>query len=201
VANGGARNNTYHVSTSSGDATINLPTSAGSKSELDFTEGVADNQLWFLQSGNDLRIDLVGTQSDVLIKNWFSGGSNHCRRSPRADSSSTVRWLNWCRRWRPIRPQILDLIRPRRTSARFPTIPACRVRWLLPGTRKPMGCRLGTRRADQIAVCAVCTIARGVAWRARGFDHRAALMRLVGSTHPMGCVDCQNPVCSWHGMD
>jgi hypothetical protein len=78
VANGGARNNTYQVSTSSGDATIKLPTSAGSKNELDFTGGVADNQLWFLQSRNDLRIDLVGTQSDVLIKNW-SGGSNQLR--------------------------------------------------------------------------------------------------------------------------
>jgi Ca2+-binding RTX toxin-like protein len=76
VANGGTTKNIYQVSTSSGDATINLPTLAGSKNELDFVGGIADGQLWFLQSGEDLRIDLLGTQTAVSIKDWFSGGSN-----------------------------------------------------------------------------------------------------------------------------
>jgi hypothetical protein len=76
VANGGARKNIYQASTASGDATINLPSSTGSKNELDFTGGIADNQLWFLQSGNDLRIDLLGTQTEVSIKDWFSGSGN-----------------------------------------------------------------------------------------------------------------------------
>jgi hypothetical protein len=76
VASGGARNDTYQVSTSSGDAIINLPTSPGTSNELDFIGGIADNQLWFAQSGNDLQIDLLGTQTEVSIKDWFSGSSN-----------------------------------------------------------------------------------------------------------------------------
>jgi hypothetical protein len=74
--NGGSGNNTYKASTATGQATIVANESAGTSNELDFTGGITDNQLWFLQSGNDLRIDLVGTQTEVSIKNWFSGGGN-----------------------------------------------------------------------------------------------------------------------------
>lgn len=76
VANGGARNNVYQVSSSTGQATINLPASASSKNELDFTGGITDDQLWFAQSGNDLNIDLLGTTTEVTLKNWFAGGGN-----------------------------------------------------------------------------------------------------------------------------
>jgi hypothetical protein len=73
---GGSGNNTYKVSTATGQATIYANESAGTSNELEFTGGITDNQLWFLQSGNDLQIDLLGTQTEVSIKNWFSGGGN-----------------------------------------------------------------------------------------------------------------------------
>jgi Ca2+-binding RTX toxin-like protein len=76
VASGGARNNVYQASAATGGATINLPSAAGSKNELDFTGGITDDQLWFKQSGNDLRIDLLGTSTEVAIKDWFSGSSS-----------------------------------------------------------------------------------------------------------------------------
>ena len=67
---------TYKASTATGQATIIANESAGTSNELDFTGSIADSQLWFLQCGNDLQIDLFGTQTEVSIKNWFSGGGN-----------------------------------------------------------------------------------------------------------------------------
>jgi Ca2+-binding RTX toxin-like protein len=76
TAIGGARNNVYQASTSTGQADIVLPASAASKNELDFVGGIASNNLWFQQSGNDLKIDLLGTNTQVNVSGWFSGGSN-----------------------------------------------------------------------------------------------------------------------------
>jgi Haemolysin-type calcium binding protein related domain len=72
---GGPGSNTYKASAATGQATIYANEAPGTANELDFTGGITDNQLWFLQSGNDLRIDLLGTQTEVSVKDWFSGGS------------------------------------------------------------------------------------------------------------------------------
>jgi hypothetical protein len=76
VANGGQRNNTYQVSATTGQAAINLPSAATSKNELDFLGGITDENLWFIQSGNDLQIDLLGTNTSVTVGGWFAGRSS-----------------------------------------------------------------------------------------------------------------------------
>jgi hypothetical protein len=43
---------------------------------LAFGSGVSDEQLWFVQSGNNLQIDFMNTQAEVTIANWFSGAGN-----------------------------------------------------------------------------------------------------------------------------
>ena len=90
TASGGSGNNTYKVSTSTGQASINANESSGTSNELDFASGFTDDQLWFVQSGNDLRIDLIGTQTAVTIQNWFSGSSNQLQEitagGPKIDS-------------------------------------------------------------------------------------------------------------------
>ena len=75
VADGGARANVYQVSSGTGQAEIILPNTAGSKNELDFLESITDEQLWFERSGDDLKIDLLGTTTDVTVKDWFTGNS------------------------------------------------------------------------------------------------------------------------------
>jgi hypothetical protein len=75
-ANGGSGNNTYFASTDTGQATIYPNEAAGSINELDFAAGITDENLWFVQSGNDLAIDLLGTNTSVTIKGWFSSTSN-----------------------------------------------------------------------------------------------------------------------------
>jgi len=51
TTNGGSGNNTYLASASTGQATIFANATAGTANELDFTGGVTDEDLWFVQSG------------------------------------------------------------------------------------------------------------------------------------------------------
>src|SRR5262249_22437374 len=71
-ASGGSGTNTYQFGTQSGQATIHVNGSTGGTNELDFGSGISDNKLWFLQSGNDLQIDLMGSTSKVTINGWFA---------------------------------------------------------------------------------------------------------------------------------
>jgi hypothetical protein len=76
TGNGGDGNNTYVASTNTGQATIHANAAAGSTNDLNFVGAITDNNLWFQQSGNDLKIDLLGTTTQVDVSGWFSGGSN-----------------------------------------------------------------------------------------------------------------------------
>jgi hypothetical protein len=38
---------------------------------MDFASGITDENLWFTQSGNNLNIDIMGTQNQFTIDNWF----------------------------------------------------------------------------------------------------------------------------------
>jgi hypothetical protein len=70
----GNTNNTYLATTGSGQITI--AAQAGTTNELDFTGGLTDQNLWFLQSGNDLKIDILGTNTSVTAVGWFSSSAN-----------------------------------------------------------------------------------------------------------------------------
>jgi hypothetical protein len=41
-----------------------------------FVIRITDDELWFVHSGNDLKIDLMGTNTQVTVANWFGSG-NH----------------------------------------------------------------------------------------------------------------------------
>jgi hypothetical protein len=70
----GNTNNTYLATTGSGQ--IAIAAQAGKTNGLDFTGGITDQNLWFLQSGNDLKIDILGTSTGVTATGWFSGSAN-----------------------------------------------------------------------------------------------------------------------------
>jgi hypothetical protein len=74
--NGGSGNNMYIASSSTGQATIYANEVAGSTNELDFVGGITSTDLWFQQSGNDLKIDLLGTSTQVDVNGWFSNSAN-----------------------------------------------------------------------------------------------------------------------------
>jgi len=52
--------------------TINNGTGGnGASGELDFGAGLTAQNLWLVQSGQDLVIDVLGTNDSVTVKNWF----------------------------------------------------------------------------------------------------------------------------------
>jgi len=52
--------------------------------------GVATNQLWFKRTGNDLEIDLLGTQDKVFVQSWFKGSANQVEKITAADSGKSL---------------------------------------------------------------------------------------------------------------
>ncbi len=54
-----------------GDGADTLTDSAGNDS-LRFGAGIDLDDVWFARSGNDLVIDILGTEDSVNVKNWFS---------------------------------------------------------------------------------------------------------------------------------
>jgi Ca2+-binding RTX toxin-like protein len=72
-----------------GDGTTTIANGAagnsGSSNELDFGANISDEQLWFLQSGNNLQIDIMGTKSHVTVAGWFSSPGNQLQEITTAD--------------------------------------------------------------------------------------------------------------------
>jgi hypothetical protein len=75
--NGGGGYDTYKFAPGLGQSVINNLASDGSnpKGEIDFSAGINHDALWFQRSGNDLQIDLLGTNSDVTISGWYGNNS------------------------------------------------------------------------------------------------------------------------------
>ena len=57
------------------DTILDVDSSLGNSDRLDW-QGVSTDQLWFSQSGSDLRVQVLGTQEGTLIKGWFDGSAN-----------------------------------------------------------------------------------------------------------------------------
>jgi hypothetical protein len=71
----GNTNNTYLATTRSGPLAVTAQGGAGTANGLDFTGGITDQNLWFLQSGNDRKIDVLGTNTGVTATGWFSSSA------------------------------------------------------------------------------------------------------------------------------
>jgi hypothetical protein len=74
---GGAASGQNIVDYDVGDGAVTInPNGVGQYGQLDFGSEISDSQLWFSQSGNDLLINILGTQDSVDIQNWFSSSSS-----------------------------------------------------------------------------------------------------------------------------
>jgi hypothetical protein len=75
---GSGTQDVYQYGSGDGRATIvnGAGANTGPTNQLNFVNGISDNNLWFLQSGNNLQIDVMGTQSQITIDGWFSGAGN-----------------------------------------------------------------------------------------------------------------------------
>lgn len=72
----------YQYARGDGPATINNGAGASSSpsNELDFGSGIADNQLWLTQSGNDLNIGVMGSSSQVTVAGWYASPNNQLQQ-------------------------------------------------------------------------------------------------------------------------
>lgn len=60
-----------------GHGTYNLEFTSGFGSKLAFGSDVASDHLWFEHVGQDLRIDVIGSSEQIMVKNWYASSSEH----------------------------------------------------------------------------------------------------------------------------
>jgi len=78
---GGFGNDTYSFARSNGQDVIeDVDASIGNLDKLTFGTGVANDQLWFSQSGQDLVVSIIGSTDQVTIRQWSAGASHHVER-------------------------------------------------------------------------------------------------------------------------
>jgi serralysin len=66
----------YHAGDGS-DVIINgVASETTATGTLDFGATLSADNFWFVKSGNDLQIDVLGTHEQVTIADWFAGGSH-----------------------------------------------------------------------------------------------------------------------------
>lgn len=70
---GGSGNDTYTFYRGGGQNTV--VDSAGSN-VIQFAQGIATDQLWFAQAGNDLLVSVIGTSQTVDVQNWYANAAN-----------------------------------------------------------------------------------------------------------------------------
>jgi hypothetical protein len=75
VLTGNGGNDTYLFGQGGGqDRIVNGTASSTTASgELDFGANITDSQLWFQRNGNDLTIDVMGSQDKITVAGWFNG--------------------------------------------------------------------------------------------------------------------------------
>lgn len=77
ILNGNKGDDTYLYARGDGVDQINdQDTTAGNEDWLKFEGDIAHDQLWFKQDGQNLRINVIGTQDVVQINGWFTSVSN-----------------------------------------------------------------------------------------------------------------------------
>jgi hypothetical protein len=83
---GGSGTTTFQFGSAFGQDTINNDGANNTPAnQINFGSGITDKKLWFQQSGNDLQIDLLGTNDSATVANWFAGDSGAQVQSINAD--------------------------------------------------------------------------------------------------------------------
>ncbi|MCP4090976.1 MAG: hypothetical protein GY746_14475, partial [Gammaproteobacteria bacterium] len=71
--NGGAGSDVYRFSEFDGRDTINNLDATLDDIDMLVFDNIVNDKLWFTQNGNNLVVDVIGTDDRVTIKNWYLG--------------------------------------------------------------------------------------------------------------------------------
>jgi hypothetical protein len=75
--------NQFTIANGAGNDTLQL---SGSLSDTaSFGAGIAYNQLWFAQSGQDLVVSVIGRDQSLTVSGWYNGTNNHLGELETAD--------------------------------------------------------------------------------------------------------------------
>ncbi|MBF0602863.1 MAG: cadherin-like domain-containing protein, partial [Nitrospirae bacterium] len=74
---GGAGADTYCLGRGYGLDSVNNTAQMGSLDQILLGDAIASDQLWLRQSGNDLLMELIGTQDGMTIQGWYTDTANH----------------------------------------------------------------------------------------------------------------------------
>jgi hypothetical protein len=70
------------------DTVVNgIASNTGPTGELDFDTGVAKDQVWLLQSGNDLVVEIMGSSDRVTISGWYTSNKNQVQAIKTTDGA------------------------------------------------------------------------------------------------------------------
>jgi Ca2+-binding RTX toxin-like protein len=84
---GGAGNDAYAAYRGMGqDRIAENDATVGNTDTLSFGAGIANNQLWFSHTGNDLAISIIGTADKMTVQNWYLGNPYHVEQIKVSDS-------------------------------------------------------------------------------------------------------------------
>lgn len=56
----------------------------------EFDTGIAVDQLWFLKSGNNLQVNIIGTSDQFTINNWYLGSQYHVEQFKTSDGKTLL---------------------------------------------------------------------------------------------------------------
>ncbi len=88
---GGTGNDTYRLGRGYGaDLIQDNDSTAGNTDIAQFLAGVARDQIWLQQTGNDLVASIIGTSDKFTVQNWYLGSANHVEQFRTADGSTLL---------------------------------------------------------------------------------------------------------------
>ncbi|MGA7180532.1 MAG: calcium-binding protein [Thiobacillaceae bacterium] len=88
---GGTGNDTYILGRGYGtDTVVENDATAGNADIAQFLSDVAADQIWFRHVGNNLEASIIGTSDKLVIKDWYTGATNHVEQFRTTDGSKTL---------------------------------------------------------------------------------------------------------------
>jgi Ca2+-binding RTX toxin-like protein len=88
---GGTGNDTYWLGRGYGADTITENDTAADNTDVArFDTGIATDQLWFTQTGNNLNVSIIGTTDKFTLSNWYLGNQHHVEQFKTSDGKTLL---------------------------------------------------------------------------------------------------------------
>jgi Ca2+-binding RTX toxin-like protein len=88
---GGTGNDTYVMGRGYGlDTVVENDATAGHTDIAQFLGGISTDQIWFKKASNNLEVSIIGTNDNLVIKDWYLGNAYHVEQFRTTDDIMTL---------------------------------------------------------------------------------------------------------------